>query len=481
MTYPCPLYPFVLTHTRICGYCGVYGNDNVSICVCIYLRICAHVNYPASVISILALHPPVLYSPMQSLFHIDDEDDDAVAGGVGGNVMDYASGKAIDFGSRRGIDYARGKIVDYEAVRANDFGSGKEMGLEIELSLQLGRERGRSRRGKAYVEQWAKERIIEDQEREKRKREENIGKEMEEDMDCGICFEYSVVPCRTLCCGKVFCEEHLADWLHGPLGQGICPNCENPCSLNGGTVSLATGIAPTQLPRARLAKNSSKTIPSVTFPSPTFPSPTFPSSNFPSPTIRSPTMTSPIISVHGSAMGSPIIASESDAAFMSRARSGSSASASSHSSVGTLLSSGGMSGSDDSTTTTTATSVSTCLGGVKDKEGEANEPKESLEQILRRTVKSSRVHSRVEEVQRLHAQLMQQRERQAKAEGVVETAMAAAAVSGARAGAYAYAYAYNKGGELDGDDDDAAFEQMTKGESRDESIVSMRRMLSRVL
>ena len=24
-------------------------------------------------------------------------------------------------------------------------------------------------------------------------------------------FEYAVVPCRTLCCGKVFCTEHLAD------------------------------------------------------------------------------------------------------------------------------------------------------------------------------------------------------------------------------------------------------------------------------
>ena len=24
-------------------------------------------------------------------------------------------------------------------------------------------------------------------------------------------FEYAVVPCRTLCCGKIFCTEHLAD------------------------------------------------------------------------------------------------------------------------------------------------------------------------------------------------------------------------------------------------------------------------------
>ncbi|KAF9525862.1 hypothetical protein CPB83DRAFT_896615 [Crepidotus variabilis] len=61
-----------------------------------------------------------------------------------------------------------------------------------------------------------------------------------DDRDCGICFEYAVVPCRTLCCGKIFCTEHLADWLHGPNAEGRCPNCENACSLEGGTLSLAT-------------------------------------------------------------------------------------------------------------------------------------------------------------------------------------------------------------------------------------------------
>ena len=74
-------------------------------------------------------------------------------------------------------------------------------------------------------------------------------------------FEYAVVPCRTLCCGKIFCTEHLADvriallhafhtflnprcfalqWLHGPNAEGRCPNCENACSLEGSTLSLAT-------------------------------------------------------------------------------------------------------------------------------------------------------------------------------------------------------------------------------------------------
>lgn len=73
------------------------------------------------------------------------------------------------------------------------------------------------------------------------------------DRDCGICFEYAVRPCRTLCCGKVFCTEHLADWLHGPEAEGRCPNCENACSLAGGTLSL------TSLIHGRL-KNLTQTI-----------------------------------------------------------------------------------------------------------------------------------------------------------------------------------------------------------------------------
>ncbi|KIM41150.1 hypothetical protein M413DRAFT_28215 [Hebeloma cylindrosporum] len=73
------------------------------------------------------------------------------------------------------------------------------------------------------------------------------------DRDCGICFEYAVVPCRTLCCGKIFCTEHLADWLHGPNAEGRCPNCENACSLEGGTLSLAppTLLPSSQVPRKR--------------------------------------------------------------------------------------------------------------------------------------------------------------------------------------------------------------------------------------
>ncbi|PPR00546.1 hypothetical protein CVT26_009878 [Gymnopilus dilepis] len=105
---------------------------------------------------------------------------------------------------------------------------------------------------KAFVEQWAAAGIAVprvparrsswrslssiDKERERLK----TSKKDTVDRDCGICFEYAVRPCRTLCCGKIFCTEHLADWLHGPNAEGRCPNCENPCSLEGGTLSLVT-------------------------------------------------------------------------------------------------------------------------------------------------------------------------------------------------------------------------------------------------
>ncbi|TFK34170.1 hypothetical protein BDQ12DRAFT_375673 [Crucibulum laeve] len=60
------------------------------------------------------------------------------------------------------------------------------------------------------------------------------------DRDCGICFEYAVSPCRTLCCGKMFCKEHIVDWLHGPSSDGRCPACEKPCSVDRGVLSLAS-------------------------------------------------------------------------------------------------------------------------------------------------------------------------------------------------------------------------------------------------
>ncbi|KAH7867627.1 uncharacterized protein C8R40DRAFT_1075462 [Lentinula edodes] len=51
------------------------------------------------------------------------------------------------------------------------------------------------------------------------------------DRDCGICFDPAVRPSRTKCCGKVFCEEHLHDWLHGSSNR--CPAYRPPETSSG--------------------------------------------------------------------------------------------------------------------------------------------------------------------------------------------------------------------------------------------------------
>ncbi|KAJ3897828.1 hypothetical protein F5879DRAFT_694327 [Lentinula edodes] len=63
------------------------------------------------------------------------------------------------------------------------------------------------------------------------------------DRDCGICFDPAVRPSRTKCCGKVFCEEHLHDWLHGSSNR--CPACASECHPQTGTISLAPPMTPT--------------------------------------------------------------------------------------------------------------------------------------------------------------------------------------------------------------------------------------------
>ncbi|KAJ7579770.1 hypothetical protein C8J56DRAFT_963565 [Mycena floridula] len=69
------------------------------------------------------------------------------------------------------------------------------------------------------------------------------------DGDCGICFEAAVRPHWTLCCGRIFCQEHLADWLSGPSSDQRCPSCRAPCTLTGNTLSLSSiGFLP---PRPR--------------------------------------------------------------------------------------------------------------------------------------------------------------------------------------------------------------------------------------
>ncbi|KAF8996500.1 hypothetical protein BDQ17DRAFT_915403 [Cyathus striatus] len=85
----------------------------------------------------------------------------------------------------------------------------------------------------ATIDEWRTKETLQ------REREKN-GKKAVKDRDCGICFEYAVEPCRTLCCGKIFCREHIADWLEGPSSNGLCPACELPCSFEAGTVPLST-------------------------------------------------------------------------------------------------------------------------------------------------------------------------------------------------------------------------------------------------
>ncbi|TFK34157.1 hypothetical protein BDQ12DRAFT_375422 [Crucibulum laeve] len=70
-------------------------------------------------------------------------------------------------------------------------------------------------------------------------------------------FEYAVSPCRTLCCGKMFCKEHIADWLHGPSSDGRCPACEKPCSVDNGVLSL---VSPSLLPAASLSSRRQDSV-----------------------------------------------------------------------------------------------------------------------------------------------------------------------------------------------------------------------------
>ncbi|KAF5366123.1 hypothetical protein D9757_010939 [Collybiopsis confluens] len=63
------------------------------------------------------------------------------------------------------------------------------------------------------------------------------------DRDCSICFGSAIRPVRTRCCGSLFCEEHLNDWLKG--SSNLCPICSASCHLHSDTISLASPMSPT--------------------------------------------------------------------------------------------------------------------------------------------------------------------------------------------------------------------------------------------
>ncbi|KAJ3998356.1 hypothetical protein F5050DRAFT_1745123 [Lentinula boryana] len=71
----------------------------------------------------------------------------------------------------------------------------------------------------------------------------NASSQSYHDRDCGICFDPAVRPSRTKCCGKMFCEEHLHDWLNGSSNH--CPVCASKCHPATGTISLAPPMTPT--------------------------------------------------------------------------------------------------------------------------------------------------------------------------------------------------------------------------------------------
>ncbi|KAJ3913283.1 hypothetical protein F5877DRAFT_83960 [Lentinula edodes] len=64
------------------------------------------------------------------------------------------------------------------------------------------------------------------------------------DRDCMICFHLAQRPSRTKCCGKLFCEAHIHDWLAGSSNQ--CPSCSAYCHPET-IISLACPASPTAL------------------------------------------------------------------------------------------------------------------------------------------------------------------------------------------------------------------------------------------
>ena len=62
-------------------------------------------------------------------------------------------------------------------------------------------------------------------------------------------------------------SQSFKQWLHGPEAEGRCPNCENACSLAGGTLSLAspTDLSSSKAKRSNLSQaihsSSSSTTP----------------------------------------------------------------------------------------------------------------------------------------------------------------------------------------------------------------------------
>ncbi|KAJ7804182.1 hypothetical protein B0H14DRAFT_1624718 [Mycena olivaceomarginata] len=66
--------------------------------------------------------------------------------------------------------------------------------------------------------------------------------------DCGICEEPAVSPVKTLCCGALFCRQHIDDWIYAPAADGCCPACKARCVL---PASRPASPPASPVPRAR--------------------------------------------------------------------------------------------------------------------------------------------------------------------------------------------------------------------------------------
>lgn len=82
-------------------------------------------------------------------------------------------------------------------------------------------------------------------------------KSREADRDCGICLETAVKPCRTRCCAKMFCSDHLNDWLGT---SEHCPNCNTPMTIGGeNTVMLSSPLTAGETPKRASPRRGSMT------------------------------------------------------------------------------------------------------------------------------------------------------------------------------------------------------------------------------
>ncbi|KAF8342422.1 hypothetical protein F5887DRAFT_975191 [Amanita rubescens] len=71
--------------------------------------------------------------------------------------------------------------------------------------------------------------------------------------DCRMCLRKAVSPCRTRCCGTVFCWEHITEWLSKEESGNLCPSCDKACILFPPPIETSRSSPP----RSRTSSTSS--------------------------------------------------------------------------------------------------------------------------------------------------------------------------------------------------------------------------------